>query len=182
MRGHRELFIVLLMAIACCLLMALASMPAAAQQNTTGRDIGEMPLSMLIDSAITAHEQDIKDRMTDYEFDHAGTDAAKASIVKKRSDELAAVAMKKQAFLGVLEKESRLGLIPEDRLNAMVMATISNIERMSGSSKKLQEKSKKLGKNGYIDSLDQAVARLDNATILADKVSKAHSNSQPKHT
>jgi hypothetical protein len=169
------------MAIVGCLLIALTSMPATTQQDTTGQDIGEMPLSFVIDNAMTAHEQDIKDRMLDYEFDNAGSEAAKAAIVKKRSDELAAAAMKKQAFLEALENESSLGLIPDGRLNAMVKATISNINRMAGSSKKLQEKAKKLGGPSDADPVAEAVAGLDNATLLADHVSKAHPNTPSKH-
>jgi hypothetical protein len=172
------LYPVLFIAIAGCLLIAMTSVPAATQQNATGQDIEEMPLSLVIDSAMTAHEQDIKDRMFDYEFDHAGSEAAKVTIVKKRSNDLAAAALKKRAFLEALENQS--SLIPDGRLKAMVNATISTIERMTGSSKKLQEKSKKLDKHAYTDSVTQAVAGLDNATMLADRVSKAHTSS--KHT
>lgn len=169
------------MAMAGCLLIALAAMPAAAQQNVTGQDFSGLPLSLVIDNVISAHEQDIKDRMLDYEFDNAGSEAAKASIVKKRSDDLAAAAMKRQAFLEALDNESNRGLIPDSRLKAMINATISNIERMTGSSKKLQEKAKKLNKRADADPVDQAVSGLDSASLLADHVSKSHSNVQVKH-
>jgi hypothetical protein len=164
-----------------CLLIALAIIPAAAQQNVTGQDIGDLPLSFVIDNVISTHEQDIKDRMLDYEFDSAGSEAAKAGIVKKRSAELTAAAMKRQAFLEALDKESNLGLIPEGRLKAMINATISNIQRMTGSSKKLQEKAKKLNKRADADSVDQAVSGLNSVSLLADHVSKAHTNVQTKH-
>jgi len=170
MSKHGNLFTAIFIAIAIAAVVAIATASASAQSMTGSNDSGSLPVSLFIDHVISAHEQDIKDRMLDYEFNHTTSEAVKASIIKERGDELNAAALDSQAFLKVLNNDSNRGLIPGDRLDAMLNVTKDSIERLSISSNKLQEKAQKL--NGHVSSgtADPLIKNINNASSMADNI------------
>ena len=176
MSKHGVLFTAIFIAIAIAAVVAIATASASAQSMAGSNDPGSLPVSLFIDHVISAHEQDIKDRMLDYEFNHTTSEAVKASIVKERGDELNAAALDSQAFLEVLNNDSNRGLIPGDRLDAMLNVTKDSIERISISSNKLQEKAQKL--NGHVSSgtVDPLIENINNASSMADNISRGSKN------
>ena len=114
--------------------------------------------------------------MLDYEFNHTTSEAVKANIVKDRGDELNAAALKQQAFLEVLNNDSNRGLIPGDRLDAMLNVTKGSIERISASSDKLQEKAKKIKGHGASGTIDPMIVNINKASSMADNISRGNAN------
>ena len=176
MSKHSVLFTVIFIAIAIAAVVAVATASASAQNMTGSNDPGSLPVSLFIDHAISAHEQDIKDRMLDYELNHTTSEAVKASIVKDRSDELNAAALSQQAFLEALKNNSNRGLIQSDRLDAMVNVTRDNIDRISKSSNMLLEKEQKINGHGVSGTVDPLIASINNASSMADNISRGNKN------
>ena len=160
-------FTAIFIAIVIVTIVALATASASAQRTASS---DPLPVSLIIDNVISAHEQDIKDRMLDYEFNHTTSEAVKANIVKDRSDELNAAALDKQTFLEALNNDS--GLIPGDRLNAMLNATKDNIERISISSNKLHEKAQKIKGHVTLGTADPLIVNINRASAMADNISR----------
>ena len=176
MSKHSALFAVIFISIAIAATMAIVTASASAQSTTAGNDTGALPVSLIIDNAISAHEQDIKDRMLDYEFNQTTSEAVKANIVKDRSDELNAAALDQQAFLELLNNDSNRGLIPGDRLNAMLNATKTRITRISKSSDDLQIKSQKINGHASSGTIDPVVVNINTARSMADNISRGNAN------
>lgn len=184
MSKHNVLFPAIIIAIAVAAIIATASV--SAQSTTDNSSLGSLPISIFIDHAMSAHEQDIKDRMLDYELNHTTSESARANIVKERSDELNAVALDQQAFLEVLKNDTSRGLIPGDRLNAMLNVTKNSIKRISISSEHLQEKSQKI--KGHETLENPLIVNINTASLLADNISSGieykgigTQNMPPKH-
>lgn len=176
MSKHSALFAVIFISIAIAGTMAIVTASASAQSTTAGNDNGALPVSLIIDNAISAHEQDIRDRMLDYEFNQTTSEAVKANIVKDRSDELNAAALDQQAFLELLNNDSNRGLIPGDRLNAILNATKSRITRISKSSDDLQVKAQKINGHNSSGTIDPVVVNINTARSMADNISRGNAN------
>ncbi|HEY3422272.1 MAG TPA: hypothetical protein VGK13_03870 [Methanocellaceae archaeon] len=176
MSKHNALFIVIFIAIAISAIVAIAAASSSAQRTAGGEDPGSLPVSLFIDNAMSAHEQDIKDRMLDYEFNHTTSESARADIVKERGDELNAVVLDQQAFLKALKNDTSRGLIPGDRLNAMLNVTKDSIKRISKSSDHLQEKSQKIKGHEASGTVDPLIVNINTASLLADNISRGDTN------
>ena len=176
MSKHSALFAVIFISIAIVATTGTVTAFASAQSTTAGNDTGSLPVSFIIDNAISAHEQDIKDRMLDYEFNRTTNEAVRANIVKDRSDELNAAALDQQAFLELLNNDSNRGLIPGDRLNAMLNATKNSITRISKSSDDLQVKAQKIKDHASSVTTDSLVVNIKTASSMADNISRGNAN------
>jgi len=179
MRQKRFTMVILALLSACAMAVALAiAIPALAQQaqdNASGGK-GDMPVSFLLDSAIDAHEQDIKERMFEYKFEAAsGNPDAQVALVKERSDELKNDTASKKGILKALM--ARNGSIPGKQLAAIVDEMSSGIEKLGGWSKKLEEHAAGLvmlnGQKAYTESIVPLMDDLEDARELASKASKA---------
>lgn len=173
MSKHDALFTVIFIAMAIAAILAMATAAASAQKT---EDSGSLPVSLIIDNAISAHEQDIKDRMLDYEFNHTTSEAVKANIVKDRIDELNTAALDKQALLEALDNDSNRGIIPGDRLEAMLNVTKGSIERIAASSNKLHEKAQKIKGHDTSGTIDPVIVNINKASSLADNISRGNAN------
>ncbi len=173
MSKHGARFTVIFIAIVIAAIVAIATSSASAQRTA---DPDPLPVSLIIENVISAHEQDIKDRMLDFEFNHTTSEAVKANIVKDRGDELNAAALEQQAFLEVLNNDSNRGLIPGDRLYAMLNVTKGSIERIAASSDKLQEKEKKIKGHGASGTVDPVIVNIYKASSMADNISRGSAN------
>lgn len=174
MSKHNVLFPAIFIAIAVAAIIATASV--SAQSTTDDSPLSSLPVSIFIDHAMSAHEQDIKDRMLDYELNHTTSESARANIVKERSDELNAVALDQQAFLEVLKNDTSRGLIPGDRLNAMLNVTKNSIKRISISSEHLQEKAQKIKGHDASRTVDPLNMNINTASSLADNITSGNAN------
>jgi len=169
MSKHSALAIMIFIAIT---VIAIATASASAQVTSGVDNSGSLPISLFINKAISAHEQDIKDRMFDYEFNQTASEAERASIVKERTDELNAAALDNQAFLKALKNESSRGLISSGRLDAMLNATKDSIERIAISSNRLQEKAQKIKGHDIAGTVNPLISNINGASLLADNISK----------
>ncbi len=173
MSKHDARFTAIFIVIVIAAVVAMATASASAQRTA---DSDSLPVSLIIENVISAHEQDIRDRMLDYEFNHTTSEVVKANIVKDRDDELNAAALEKQAFLEVLDNNSNRGLIPGNRLDAMLNATKNSIGRIAASSNKLQEKEKKLKGHDASGTVDPVIVNINKASSLADNLTRGNAN------
>lgn len=169
----------LLVSLLLMFILAIA-MPANAQQtgqaNATGDGAGNLPISAIIDQALNAHEQDIKDRMFDYQFNAAKDNPdAQANIVKKRGEELKAEANDKKSLIEALLNEDQNGTIPEERLAAMMDETNKSLERVMNSSSIWEDHAMELtmvsGHQSYTGVIKPLVTELDQTRSMAQNES-----------
>lgn len=129
------------------LVLITAVWPVMGQQTAKDNSQDSLPISLLLDSVMSSHEQDIKERMFDYGFDHAIDGTQQASLVKARNDELKAAMMERQAFLRAFNNSIYTRSLSAEQLQAIFDDVKARIDRMTSSSNKLEEKSSKIKKN-----------------------------------
>jgi hypothetical protein len=156
------------------LLLVATSVPSFAQQ-AEANDTGALPITFILDSMMGAHEQDIKEKMFEYNFEAASDDpAAQVELVKKRSDELKHNTVLKKGILIALM--ARNGSVSGDQFAAIVDEMGAYIEKLNGWSKKLEEHAAGLamlnGNKVYTDSVVPLMDDVKDAKDLASKASK----------
>jgi hypothetical protein len=132
-------------------------MPGQAQQaadNTTANDIGALPVSFVLNNAIDAHEQDIRQKIFEYEFMAAeNSPSVQSDLVRKRSEDLKKDTLGKKKVMSAIL--SRNGSISPEQLGALASEMSGNIDRLSGFTRKLEEKAAGLSLlNGHKTNTD----------------------------
>lgn len=171
-----------------CISVLIAAFPVCAMQSIQGSDGGDLPVDgndteflpvvMVIEGAISTHEEDIKESVFEYKFEKASSDPARQSeIVKERAEELQEVAKKKLSFLEAIMNESNKGKVRLGLYKQMVRETNISIDKISMSSYKLEDTAKKLKSvNRSIDT-----SMVDSVTADVKKTKKFAQTADDKH-
>ncbi len=171
--------VILALLSACALAVALAiAHPALAQQtpDNGSKDAGGVPISFILDSAIDAHEQDIRDKMFEYKFEAAaGNPAGQVALVEERSNELKNDTAHKKSILKALMAKN--GSVSGNKLAKMADELGASIDKLSGQSKKLEEYAAGLtllyGSEAYTGPIEPLISEVNDARGLAQKASRA---------
>jgi len=173
MRQRRSLIKTMLI-VSLFLFLAAIAVPSFAQR-AADNDTGALPVSFILDSALEAHEQDIKEKMFEYKFEAASNDpAAQVDLVKERSDELKKdIASKKGILMALMARNDS---VPDYQFAALTDEMSASIEKLNGWSKKLQDHAAGLtmlnGHKAYTDSVVPLIDDLNDARELASRASQ----------
>ena len=177
MRQKRFSLIFLALFLACVPALVLAAaVPAGTQAVVNNsRGTGSPPVTFILDSMLNAHEQDIKEKMFENQFEAASNDpAAQVVLVNKRGAELKkATATKKSILKGLLAMN---GAVSDSQFVALTDEVGGSIEMLNGRSKKLEEHAAGLvllnGHKAYTDSVEPLISDVSDARELASKASQ----------
>ncbi len=115
----------------------------------SANDSGGLPLYFIIDNALDAHEQDIRDGILEYRLQAVkDSPETQAALIKGRYDELRSDVEKKKNLLGTLLNGSAINA---DRLKAVAREMNASIEKLDGRSRSLEARMPGLGANGKKD-------------------------------
>jgi hypothetical protein len=139
-----------IMALLFAALVLAALAPHVSAQSTN--DSGGLPLYFIIDSALDAHEQDIRDGIFEYRLQAVkDSPEMQAALIKGRYDELRLDVEMKKYLLGTLFKG---GTMSADRLKAVAREMNASIEKLDGRSRSLEARMAGLGVNDKKDYKD----------------------------
>jgi hypothetical protein len=168
MSQHR--FPLFISAILSAVLLLSLAVPAYASNGT-----GALPVSFILDSALDAHEQDIKENIFEYKFNAANNDPTlQSELVQKRSEDLKKVTMNKKSFMQALIDNG--GTIPDGQMEMLAEEMGKSFQKLDAWSKKLEEHAAGLtllkGHKTYTDDIQPLMKDINDAKGLAMKAAR----------
>ncbi len=172
----KTLAFVLMAVFAMAAALTVPSYAQLAQNNTTGNDTIALPISAIIDSAINAHEQDIKEKIFEFKFASANNSpAVQADLIIARSDEIKKDASDDANLLNALAATN--GSISDEQLAAMADETNKSMDKLDNWSKNLERHSGEVSardvNKSYVDPVKPLMSNISNAQTIVANISHA---------
>ncbi len=160
-------------------LSAAAMVPSFAQQaqnSTTDDNTIALPISAILDSVLSAHEQDIKDKIFQYKFNSANNSpAVQADLIVARSNELKKSADDNENLMNALMASN--DTISGEQLAAIAEETNESMGKLDNLSKDLEkhsgEVSSRTDHKSYVDPVKPLMNNITNAKTAVMKISQA---------
>lgn len=162
-----------------CYLITSFAMPVSADDTISPANLS-MPFSIIIGETMSAHEEDIKDRIFEYRLQKAANDISKQNdLLMQRSEDLRKSATEKERLVNALIRESDNGNLSIEQFSTAFNETIASLDKISISTKKLEESMGKMqssSSSAFYASDINIKANIEKTKFIVENVSNMASN------